>query len=329
MANRITVKRCAVAVSVLILLYTLSAFAGSSPTWLKLNPPNSPSGRAAFAMAYDPASKNVVVFGGFDFNGYKNETWLFDGTTWTQANPANAPSARAAASISYDQPSGKLILFGGYDGSNYLGDTWIWDGLAQSWTQATPATQPTAVSLPMSFSDPVNGRAEMFGGFDGNFFQEITWQWTGSDWLQLNPKNFPSARGASVVANDYAHKTVLIFAGLGDVNPNNTWTWDGTNWTQQNPSTQPPSTYYAAAAFDPDLKEVVATGGGLGQSTWAWTGSDWVTVTTAQTPSARWSQWLAYDTQSKQLLMFGGQNAGSMSNVTYQLIAPRATAAKP
>jgi hypothetical protein len=76
--------------------------------------------------------------------------------------------------------------------------------------------------------------------------------------MQRYSQNFPSARGAAVVANDYAHKTVVIFGGLGDVNPNNTWTWDGHNWTQQTPATQPPLTYYSSAAFDPVLNEVIA-----------------------------------------------------------------------
>jgi hypothetical protein len=122
------------------------------------------------------------------------------------------------------------------------------------------------------------------------------------------------------VANDYAHKTVVIFGGLGDVNPNNTWTWDGHNWTQQTPATQPPLTYYSSAAFDPVLNEVIAFGGGFGTTTWAWTGSDWITVPTFHAPSLRWSIGLAWDGASQQLLMFGGENNTGLLDGTYKLV---------
>ena len=47
----------------------------STVTWLRVNPVSSPSARSAMAMTYDPVSKKVVLFGGFDANGYLNDTW--------------------------------------------------------------------------------------------------------------------------------------------------------------------------------------------------------------------------------------------------------------
>ncbi len=55
-------------------------------------------------------------------------------------------------------------MFGGYNGQNYMGDTWVWDSIAQKWTQEFPTTKPTPVALPMLFTDPVSGHAEMVGG---------------------------------------------------------------------------------------------------------------------------------------------------------------------
>jgi len=303
-----------------ILCGTVTAFAASKAAWIKLNPPNSPPALSAVAMTYDPVSKKVVLFGGYDSSAtYHNETWLFDGTTWTQAVTPGAPPVRAAAAITYDQPSGKLIMFGGYDGTGYLGDTWLWDGTSETWSEASPAHLPTAVTLPMMFMDPVNGHAEMFGGYDGRFYQGITWQWTGSDWQQLHPATSPSARGASVVANDLARKTVVIWSGLGDVNPNNTWTWDGTTWTQQNPAQTPPSTYYSAATWVPGLNAVVMFGGAnIGTTTWAWTGTNWVTVPTWYAPRTRLSLGMAFNSDSNQLLIFGGENSVIL-NDTYKL----------
>src|SRR5438094_5916558 len=47
----------------------------ASPDWQALHPAHAPSPRAAFAMAYDPSSKRVVLFGGYDAAGYLQETW--------------------------------------------------------------------------------------------------------------------------------------------------------------------------------------------------------------------------------------------------------------
>ena len=319
-SSRITTCTARIAVLAMVSLGGVSAFAAGKAAWMKMDPPNSPPALTSIAMTYDPVSKKVVSFGGWDGTSYNNDTWLFDGTTWRLALTPVAPPVRAAAAITYDQPSGKLILFGGFDGTGYLGDTWLWDGATETWSQATPTHVPTAVTLPMMFMDPVNGRAEMFGGFDGNFYQDITWQWTGSDWLQLNPSVFPYARGAAIVANDFAHNTVVVFGGLSDLNPINTWTWDGTNWTLENPRTQPPWTYYSSAAFVPGMNAVIVFGGSFtATTTWSWNGSNWVTVPTAYAPRARWSLGMAYDTDSNQLLIFGGQNSVYL-NDTYRLV---------
>lgn len=302
-----------------IVLGTVTALAAKTPAWVKLNPPSSPPALSSVAMAYDPISKKVVSFGGWDGASYHDDTWLFDGTTWTQVFSTATPPVRAAAAITFDQVTGNLIMFGGFNGNNYLGDTWIWDGSTQSWTQANPAHMPTAVTLPMMFSDPVNGHAEMIGGWDGQFYQDITWQWSGTDWIQLNPATVPYARGAAVVANDIVHKKVVLFGGLADINPNNTWTWDGTNWTMESPATQPPWTYYSSAAFVPGLNSVVVFGGAfMGNTTWSWTGSNWVTIPTLYAPRARWSLGMAYDSDSNQLLIFGGENS-VLLNDTYKL----------
>lgn len=303
-----------------LLAFCPAVFAATSATWTKLSPAHHPSARVNMTMAYDQAAKNIVLFGGYDGSQYLNDTWVFNGTDWVQVNTTSAPPARSAAAMSYDRTMKKFVLFGGYNG-NYLGDTWLWDGVAQTWTQATPSTQPTAVTLPMLFTDPVSGRAEMVGGYDGFLYQGTTWQWTGSDWKELNPATVLWARGAAVVANDYHNKNVMIFGGLADLNPVNTWTWDGTNWTMQSPSTLPPWTFYSAAAYDPMVQAVVMFGGGSGDTnTWMWTGTNWFAAPAQTPPPATDSQGMAYDASTNQLIMFGGETSTSFVSDTYQLV---------
>lgn len=271
-------------------------------------------------MAYDPAANNIVLFGGFDGTSYLNDTWIFNGTDWMQIDTADAPPVRSAAGMTFDRTMQKMVLFGGYNGNQYLGDTWIWDGVSQTWTQATPQTQPTPVTLPMMFMDPVSFRAEMIGGFDGNFYQNTTWKWTGSDWSVVYTRTIFAARGAAAVGNDYANKTVVIFGGLADVNPVNTWTWNGHDWTEQNPTTQPLWTYYSGTSYDPHLAGVINFGGGSGaNTTWAWQGNNWRDISAQNPPPPTDSQGMAYDFGIDQMIMFGGESAGNFLSDTYSM----------
>jgi len=323
MLSRTARGSCAAA-AVALLVALSSQFSSASSHqegWKQLNLSSHPSARTNPAMTYDPVGKNIVLFGGYDGISHLNDTWIFNGKSWVQLRPAVSPSARSASAMAYDVVTKKIVMFGGFSGSQYLGDTWIWDGAARIWTQATPATQPTPVTLPMVFTDPLNGHAEMVGGYDGQFYQLITWQWTGSDWKKRHPANNITARGAAVVGNDPLHHNVVIFGGLADVNPVNTWTWDGNNWTEQSPSNQPPWSFYTPAAYDPRLGEVVMFGGSSGlNQTWAWNGSDWTLLSPVYSPIAEDSQGMAYDWTSRQMIMFGGENGNTLLDSTWELI---------
>ena len=243
-------------------------------------------------MAYDPISRKVVLFGGYDYNAYLNETWVFDGT-WKKVNTPVAPSGRAAANMAFDYVSKKLVLFGGYNGQ-YLRETWLWDGATMQWTQAHPLNSPRPVTGPAVFTDPRTKTVTTFGGFDGRFYQLQTWRWRNGTWNRLNPANVPTARGAMVAAYDLARNSAVIFAGLADINPYNTWTWNGTDWTRQLPSEQPPYRYFAGATYDPRFNAVICFGGGLSgadlNDTWAWNGTDWLTVPLCQELAAEFHQ---------------------------------------
>src|SRR5258708_13941138 len=104
-------------------------------------------------MAFDAAANTVVMFGGSTtlFGaccGDLNDTWIWNGATWTQVFPQQSPPARRfdGDGMAYEPATRKVVLFGGNTEGNttYLGDTWTWDGVAQTWTQMSPATSPSA-----------------------------------------------------------------------------------------------------------------------------------------------------------------------------------------
>lgn len=315
-------------VAVLIVVAALSCFAvagdSRSATWIQLNPATSPSARAVSAMAYDPVSKKVVMFGGFNETTYLNDTWTWDGTTWTQESTPGAPSPRTSAMMAYDLATRKLVLFGGYDGTQFLGDTWLWDGATSTWTLASPAASPKALAGAMLFTDPKNGHADLYGGFDGRLYQLDTWRWVGGTWKRLHTTTSPFARAWAVVGLDLARKSVILSSGLGDVRTNNTWTWDGVDWTAQQPAIALPNISDSAAAFDPTFHVVVVFGGDDGggplNTSWAWTGSNWLLGQTTQSPPARELEGMAYDFASHQLIVFGG-TSDVFLNDTWSLVS--------
>lgn len=291
--------------------------------WKQLSPAVSPPARFYPAMAYDPVSQKVVLFGGGGDNGNFNDTWTFDGTTWTQVTTPVAPPVRNGATMAFDVPTQKLVMFGGFNVHKYLRDTWVFDGATSTWTQVQMKHSPPNATGPELFTDPVSGSAMMFGGF--NSFKKIpaynvTWKWTGTAWLKLNPNTYPIPRGWGIAVLDPLRHNVVLTGGEGDtIRTDNTWTWDGADWTQLSPPTQVSAFIGAGSAFDPAAHAVVMFGG-VGE-TWSWTGSNWVPLVPKNSPSAREGVGMAYDPITRQTIIFGGLIAnGPIANETWRLV---------
>jgi hypothetical protein len=110
--------------------------ASSAPaaTWTKQAPAASPPARSGAAMAYDAATKTVVLFGGHTGPSgggrFLADTWTWNGSTWTKRAPAASPAARYEAMMAYDAATSTVVLFGGHIGNTVSGrvlaDTWTW-----------------------------------------------------------------------------------------------------------------------------------------------------------------------------------------------------------
>jgi hypothetical protein len=295
-------------------------------TWTNLDPAVSAPARGGMTMAYDPVSRSIVTFGGWDQNiQYLDQTWVWDGSQWAEPIAQTPPPARAAAGMAYDQVTHQLVLFGGWNGTTgtRFGDTWTWDGSTQQWTERTPAHNPTAVSGPMLFPDPINGHVDMVGGFDGRIFMNTTYQWTGSDWMKLNTPNSITGRGSAIAELDRANRTVVVFSGIGSLRVDDTWTFDGTTWTQESPAHQPPERFDSSSAYSPRLHGVVVFGGGSPNGnlndTWEWNGTDWRQLHPGTPPAKRDSPGMAYDKATRMIVMFGGDVSGNPAGDTWGL----------
>jgi hypothetical protein len=161
----------------------------------------TPPARGYAAMASDPRSDRVVMFGGADENGSRADTWVWDGTGWVEQHPTVAPPARQGAAMGFDPDRGVTVLFGGADSapgrrSKALTDTWEWDGAA--WREQhpthTPAWHSSLLMAYDSHSDAVMllalptehpGFAPRPGGVSVGPDAETrfgTWLWRDGDW---------------------------------------------------------------------------------------------------------------------------------------------------
>jgi hypothetical protein len=227
--------------------------------WRQLHPAHEPSVRSHVAIAYDPATKQVVLFGGLSSLGsgrMLNDTWTWDGTDWAQQHPATSPPARDSAALAYDEATNQLLLFGGGSSQLLIGDlvppplndTWVWTG--SNWIHQHPATSPLPVIGPALAYDAAQHNLLLFGGLYANstpMRKELndTWQWTGTTWVQLHPQSSPhlfdTINGQQVlysypnmVYNPQTQQIFLLFGGDDDNNGKYQagWLWDGANWSK-------------------------------------------------------------------------------------------------
>jgi hypothetical protein len=192
--------------------------------WTQQSPAHTPPARDFASMAFDAATGQVVLFGGFSGSAVLGDTWVWNGTDWTQQSPAHSPPARDHASMAFDAATGQLVLFGGPTGSAVLGDTWVWNGT--DWTQQFPAHSPSPREDPPMAFDAATGQLVLFGGLDAaGHFPVDTWVWNGTDWTQQFPAHTPPGRVSASIAFDTATGQLVLFGGEGIFVLADTWVW--------------------------------------------------------------------------------------------------------
>jgi hypothetical protein len=106
-----------------------STWSFNGTTWTKLSPSTNPPSRFNAAMAYDPNSSQIVLFGGCDgISGSTQQcnaltdTWTWDGSNWTQATPQSSPptdpGGEGTNGMVWDASSDLMVMLG------YYGSTW-------------------------------------------------------------------------------------------------------------------------------------------------------------------------------------------------------------
>jgi hypothetical protein len=297
-------------------------------TWTEQTPPVSPPALDNASMAYDPATGQMLLFGGLGVgDSFSAETWLWNGTTWSELSPATSPPGRSQAMMAFDPATGDMVLFGGFNAASLqLNDTWTWNGT--TWAELSPATSPGGRFGATMAYDPATGNMVLFGGQNAAQFLDDTWTWNGTTWTELSPATSPSVRFGASMAYDPGTGNLLLFGG--DANGdyvNDTWTWNGTTWTELSPAPSPPARFEGTMAYDPGSGAMVLFGGqsntGYLDDTWNWNGTTWAAQSPATSPGVRFGSAMAYDPAAGDMVLFGGQaNTGGYLDETWVLGPP-------
>lgn len=316
-------------------------------TWTQLGSYSPPAIRADMVMTAGPNGQ-IFLFGGrvptpID-DGYKGDTWTFDGLRWTEQHPAVSPPPRDLAAAAYDAGRQYVVVFGGYTRGGALADTWTWDGT--TWTEQRPAhSPPVRYGARLAF-DPATGKVVLFGGFGvlptGTFtYLGDTWTWDGTDWTQEIPALSPSPRALFGFADGTANSKPVLFGGTYSSSPfgnpvgaADTWTWDGLarQWTEEpaipNPTGGLPGPSPRAGvhmAYDPNLGKTLLYGGysvdpnaeffpgafiikvqDEYNDTWVWNGTRWASILPPSTPGPRFRGGMAFNQAHSRMQIFGG-----------------------
>ena len=172
----------------------LATWTWNGITWTKQHPAQSPPSRFWESMAYDAASRQVVLFGGgghtSNSSGVFDGTWTWNGITWTKQHPAQSPPGRVWGSMAYDSALQQVVLFGGLTRPNrsgqLLNDTWTWNGT--TWTKLGLAQSPSPRWLASMVYDAATNNLVLFGGIADGRTTSHTWT------LRLarnSPANYP------------------------------------------------------------------------------------------------------------------------------------------
>ena len=272
----------------------------------------TPPGRRDAAMAYDPQTRKLIMFGGIGSTSAGiNDTWAWDGKGWTQLHPATVPSGFYFFMAS-DAATQRLVMFipdptgltiwswtkgnwmklgdyapAGINSLTYDGDlakvialapgaaTLTWDG---SLLQQLPTPHRVGSYLCCLTYDSVTRQALYLGntGKSGEINQ--TWIFDGGDWV-LSQAATPAGQELRTVEDPATSNVVMVGGTFQAPQAGGTWTWDGTTWQRLNVRS-PSVTSGASIAYDAATRQIVLFGGvdAFGQAvsdTWTWNGRSW------------------------------------------------------
>lgn len=202
----------------------------SAAGWVQKTPVAAPGARRWADMDYVPGV-GCVLHGGADTStsvAY-DDTWAWDGTTWTLL--ANGPYKRSRGRMSYRPATHDLIWYGGKDASNNtLDETWKFDVATSTWTEIITATKPskpgsatTGLFAQGMYTEGYTGRPVIQGGTQGGVESNATWEFDGTDWVDVTMVGGPGNRTAPAIGWVANAGKAWMFGGFSGQTLGDTW----------------------------------------------------------------------------------------------------------
>lgn len=181
-------------------------------------------------LAFDSAREQLVLYGGYGEDENRH-VWELDGAGWKDRGElAISPGSVDMFSMAYDAAHERTFVFGGVSPAGVSDNpfvprsdqTYLWSG--NGWSSVT-AKRPSPRSGMASAYDSKRGRIVLFGGTDGEFYDDETWEYADGSFEHRRPLRSPPARESARMAYDAARDRVVLFGGFGDSDGDDTWTY--------------------------------------------------------------------------------------------------------
>jgi hypothetical protein len=283
------------------LAYDADPACGNSPMWLwdgrrwsHLAAPGPLPGLIDPVTAYDDASRQLLMFGGYQSpcsggarGQYVAQTWSWNGAAWKPLKPAVSPPAGGGGCAAYDPVRKQVVMYLVFrpdepDAQSHS-ETWTWDGT--TWTARSVSPEPTAFSSDCGMSfDAATGTVALVTNGGGDHID--TWAWDGSAWAQRPASGPEPIVGDSLIlAAGPAAGQVFLYAGVepcpisgvgfGDcLQPvSQLWQLQNGTWSLVSTDVAPPSRVDGAFGYDAGTNQLVLSGG---SSDGSWLSDTWV-----------------------------------------------------
>ncbi|MFT5114906.1 MAG: hypothetical protein ACI8P9_004249 [Parasphingorhabdus sp.] len=186
--------------------------------------------------------------------------------------PPPTANRQEVQNMVYDHARAVIVRYDGYTGL-----TWEFDG--EKWLPKQTTNHPSLGASGRQFPSLAYDRNRQvvvaFGGkdlFDSSSFDD-TWEYNGTDWVEVNTATSPTPRHNSAMVFDVARNEVVLIGGHhGGVDHTDTWTYDGISWTLKSGVQPITSKSNNKATYDEIRGEIVFVNA---YYTYIWDGTVW------------------------------------------------------
>ncbi|MCI4334810.1 MAG: PKD domain-containing protein [Thermoplasmata archaeon] len=283
---------------------------------------------------WDAGDGYLLFYGGDNWAGTNlDQTWTYSAGAWTLQSTNGTPGPLDGPALAYDPVDGQVVMYGGlvsYSPFTFTTLTWTYSHGTWSSAQISP-TPPGRLAGSLVF-DPALGGVVLFGGYNnsvpsGTALLNDLWLYKGGTWSQLPATNPPPVRTWAQIAYDPDRQELVVFGGMNAAGAclGDTWTYTNGTWTHQTGPgiTNPGSLCGSSTLYDPDLGEVLVTGGfsvagslvSNNTASWEFNGSAWVPLSPGGAPSPHIYGVNAWDPVSQTLVVAGGELTYFTTNV--------------